>query len=146
MAHAPVSGQEYWRPANPRMAQLFEPISGVAFCQRCGMQFSPEACFCHICGSSREVGLRLPAASAKMKHDTGRTAAHLLWSRTPLPLASLVCFVLGIVCILGAALMGVIYRTDTLIDWQAVQIWRVEWLLAALVALLAGLLLKKAEC
>jgi hypothetical protein len=46
----------------------------------------------------------------------------------------------------GAALLGVIYRTDTLLDWQAVQIWRVEWLLAALAALLAGLLLKKAEC
>jgi hypothetical protein len=37
---------------------------------------------------------------------------------------------------------GVVYREDTLVDWQAVQTWRIEWLLGAVVALLAGILLR----
>jgi hypothetical protein len=37
----------------------------------------------------------------------------------------------------------VVYKEDTLVDWQAVQAWRIEWLLAAMAALLAGILLKK---
>src|SRR5271165_2309836 len=140
MAHAPVSGQEYWRPANPNVARLFEPSSAAAPCPRCGAQCSLEARFCHLCGHRRPAVLPVPAPPAQMKHATGRAAARLLWSSTPLPLASVICFVLGVACILGAALMRMIYRTDTLLDWQAVQIWRVEWLLASLAALLAGLL------
>jgi hypothetical protein len=38
---------------------------------------------------------------------------------------------------------GVIYKTGTLADWQAMQIWRIEWLLGASAALLAAILLKR---
>jgi hypothetical protein len=54
-----------------------------------------------------------------------------------------VCLVVAVIFALAAVLTGVIYREDTLVDWQAVQVWRIEWLLAAAVALLAGILLKK---
>jgi hypothetical protein len=60
-----------------------------------------------------------------------------------LPQISLVCFALGVCCVVGAAVLGIVYRTDTLVDWQAVQVWRIEWLLASLAAFLAGILLKK---
>jgi hypothetical protein len=49
----------------------------------------------------------------------------------------------GLAFALTALLSGVVYREDTLVDWQAVQTWRIEWLLASAVALLAGILLKK---
>jgi len=32
-----------------------------------------------------------------------------------------------------------------MIDWQAVQLWRIEWLLGAVAAFVAGCLLKKAS-
>ena len=51
-------------------------------------------------------------------------------------------FILGMVCTVAALAVGVLYREDTLVDWQAVQAWRVEWLLAAIASLLAGVLLK----
>jgi hypothetical protein len=37
---------------------------------------------------------------------------------------------------------GLIYSTSTLAEWQAVQTWRIEWLLATGVALLAAMLFK----
>jgi hypothetical protein len=37
------------------------------------------------------------------------------------------------------------YTAATVLDWQAVQIWRIEWLLASAAAFLAGILLKKTD-
>jgi hypothetical protein len=33
----------------------------------------------------------------------------------------------------------------TLVDWQAIQMYRIEWLLAATAAFVAGILLKKKD-
>lgn len=141
MAHAPVSSKEYWRPANPNVARLFDPDSQSA-CWRCGAQYHPGAHFCHVCGYGREPESSIPTRPNEMQaSSTGRRSPFLLW----LPWTSFVCFVLAVGCLVGAALMGAIYRTDTLVDWQAIQIWRIEWLLAAIAALIAGLLLKKTE-
>ncbi|HZP22229.1 MAG TPA: hypothetical protein VFB04_02205 [Terriglobales bacterium] len=60
-------------------------------------------------------------------------------------MASAICLVLGVACGIIAALTGVIYRADTLVDWQAVQLWRIEWLLTAIAILLAGVLLKRSD-
>jgi hypothetical protein len=38
--------------------------------------------------------------------------------------------------------VGFIYSATTLVDWQAVQIWRMEWMLGSIIAMLAALLLK----
>jgi hypothetical protein len=37
----------------------------------------------------------------------------------------------------------VIFTARTPLDWQAVQLWRIEWLLAGIAGFAAGLLLKK---
>jgi hypothetical protein len=37
----------------------------------------------------------------------------------------------------------VFFSARTLVDWQAIQLWRIEWLLAAIAAFVVGLLLKK---
>jgi hypothetical protein len=36
-----------------------------------------------------------------------------------------------------------VFTATTVLDWQAVQVWRIEWLLAAAVAFLAAILLKR---
>ena len=59
-----------------------------------------------------------------------------------LPTASLIAFILGIGCVAGALLVGLL-TAKTLIDWQAIQYYRAEWLLAATASFVAGILLKK---
>jgi hypothetical protein len=61
-----------------------------------------------------------------------------------LSLASLIAFFAGLGCILAAIAVGLIYSVQSLADFQAIQLWRLEWLLAALVAFVAGILLKRA--
>jgi len=39
--------------------------------------------------------------------------------------------------------VGFLYPIDNLGDFQAIQLWRIEWLLAAVAAFVAGILLKK---
>lgn len=60
-----------------------------------------------------------------------------------LSMASLIAFFAGVGCLLAAVAVGVIYSVQTLADFQAIQSWRVQWLLAALVAFAAGILLKQ---
>jgi hypothetical protein len=74
-------------------------------------------------------------------HEESRATA--IDNRSGLSIPCLVFFVGAIVCAAAAVLTGVIYKADTLVDWQAVQVWRVEWLLGAIAALLAGILLKR---
>lgn len=143
MAQVSTRSQEYWRPANPNVARLIDAHSAELLCLNCGIEYQAGARFCHLCGSKREPGPHDPAPAPQPRApEKGETR---LPSRLALPLASTVCFVLGVGCAIGAGLIGVIYRTDTLVDWQAVQVWRIEWLLATLAALLAGVLLKKAR-
>jgi len=56
--------------------------------------------------------------------------------------ASLIAFVIGLGCVAGALLVGLI-TAKTLVDWQAIQFYRVEWLLAATASFVAAILLKK---
>jgi zinc ribbon protein len=141
MPKAVGSSQEYWRSPNPEVMRLVSSEPAEAPCWHCGADYSPAAHFCHICGSPRDGEL---SASARGP-QTASNFADLAGTRWALALsvAARVFFVLGVACILAAAVTGVIYKTDTLIDWQAVQLWRIEWLLAASAALLAGIFLKR---
>src|SRR6266550_714070 len=60
-----------------------------------------------------------------------------------LPTAALVSFAIGLFCVAGAMLVGLVFTVQTTLDWQAVQVWRIEWLLGASASFLAGILLKK---
>jgi multisubunit Na+/H+ antiporter MnhB subunit len=55
----------------------------------------------------------------------------------------MVAFLAGITCALAAMLVGFVFSANTVLDWQAVQVWRIEWLLGAAAAFLAGILLKR---
>jgi hypothetical protein len=67
---------------------------------------------------------------------------HEIKSWLGLPTASLVAFVAGIGCVAGALLVGLL-TAKTFVDWQAIQFYRAEWLLAATASFVAGILLKK---
>jgi len=134
------SREEYWRSPNPEIMRLVTPLTPTRPCWNCGADYSPGAHFCHLCGSEREKRLTITDRS-KTSADAAQSTNIL--DQLGLTLASLVFFLLGLGCMIAALLTGFIYKADTLVDWQAVQIWRVEWLLAACAGMLAGILLKK---
>ena len=67
---------------------------------------------------------------------------HEIKSWVGLPTASLIAFVAGVSCVAGALMVGLL-TAKTFVDWQAIQFYRAEWLLAATAAFVAGILLKK---
>jgi hypothetical protein len=60
-----------------------------------------------------------------------------------LPTAALVAFIIGLGCVVGALAVSIFYKASNLAEFQAIQMWRVEWLLAATASFVAGILLKK---
>jgi hypothetical protein len=139
--HAP---QEFWRPpvAQPEVAVP----AMVEVCDRCDTEFMIGAKFCHDCGA-----LRQPRTDPSAEHSWTRALEFLsvlefqnVQEWLGLSMASLIAFFAGLGCLLAAILVGVIYSVQNLADFQAIQSWRMQWLLAALVAFVAGILLKQA--
>ncbi len=60
-----------------------------------------------------------------------------------LPTGSLIAFMIGVGCVAGAIGVSLFYRASNLAEFQAIQMWRIEWLLAATASFVAGILLKK---
>jgi hypothetical protein len=60
-----------------------------------------------------------------------------------LPTAPLIAFMIGLGCVAGAIGVSLFYRASNLAEFQAIQMWRIEWLLAATASFVAGILLKK---
>src|SRR5271168_1890586 len=57
--------------------------------------------------------------------------------------AALIAFMIGLGCVVGAIGVSLFYRASNLVEFQAIQMWRIEWLLAATASFVAGILLKK---
>lgn len=131
--------EEYWRPADPATARIARPILAEGLCPDCGVQYSSGARFCHMCGSERN---RLPVTPPAPMSFADYFDVGVLRQRFHLSVPSLVFFILGVICMVVAAGTGVLYKATTLVEWPAVQLWRVEWLLGAAAAMLAGILLK----
>ncbi|MGA2855778.1 MAG: hypothetical protein ABSE40_02855 [Candidatus Sulfotelmatobacter sp.] len=142
-------------------------------CAHCGTEFLLGSHFCHCCGRRRPNALsataKADAAAVAKLWDKAVTWTHsaittIPWSRmwrkvkspawlhylhfheiqrwVGLTTASLIAFVIGLGCVAGALLVGLI-TAKTLVDWQAIQFYRVEWLLAATASFVAAILLKK---
>lgn len=108
-------------------------------CSRCHSEFVVGSRFCHVCGADRQPEPEYSGGSVTRYLDF-----HLIMDALGLTAASLIAFIVGLACVAAALVTGVMYTASTVLDWQAVQIWRIEWLLAALVAFAAGILLKRA--
>ena len=128
--------QEFWRPPVASSAAAHPGM--VEVCSGCRTEFMVGSLFCHVCGGSRTA--QTPAA--------GRWALYLEFHNIKralgLSTASLIAFLAGMACLFMAAFaVSMIYGIQTFNDFQAVQLYRMEWLLAAIAAFAAGLLLKK---
>jgi hypothetical protein len=135
--------QEFWQPpvAHPQSLPALENA-----CAGCGSEFMVGARFCHVCGGSRSTKATAGPIPIWMQPLEFLKALEFQSVKDWLGLspASLVAFFVGMGCVLAAIAVGLIYSVQSLADFQAIQLWRLEWLLAALVAFVAGILLKHA--
>jgi hypothetical protein len=130
------AGHDFWRPPMSASEVLVHP-ERTATC-RCGSEFIVSSLYCHACGAKR------PGLNASRTFEIpGRTELASLGERLGLTTPAVSAFVLGIFCIVGALGVSLFFSARTLLDWQAIQLWRIEWLLAAVASFVAGCLLKK---
>lgn len=135
--------QEFWRPPvdelNARAAQFSNGFE-VAVCDRCRSEFVMGARFCHVCGTERNprLGASIPRWEKVREYLASMRVAEILG----LPTAALIAFSLGLICVVAAIAQG-LGEPGTVLEWQAVQLSRIQWLLAGIAAFVAGLLLKK---
>src|SRR5205823_3589988 len=114
------------------------PLATAPMCAKCGADYVLGSRFCHVCGAGRDesTGERSFGFAEKLAFVT----------RIPqmlrLSMISTVLFAIGTFCAIAAIAVGFIYSAQTLVDWQAVQIWRMEWMLGSIIAMLAAVLLK----
>jgi len=163
--------QEFWRPPSPLVADAIifrDAVPTMAeACSRCGSEFLLGSRFCHSCGGRRPEAIHAAAtadvAAMAGLWEQGAAQAYslvALWNNIKfpswlrylhfheiknwigLPTASLISFVVGVGCVAGALLVGLLTARN-FVDWQAIQFYRAEWLLAATASFVAGILLKK---
>jgi len=125
--------------------------------------------FCHTCGRRRPLLAAVGAEAAVISSLWARSAAWLgiqagnlavAWRKSSLPgrlhylhfheikrwvglpTAALIAFMIGLGCVAGALCVSLFYKASNLAEFQAIQMWRIEWLLAATASFVAGILLK----
>ncbi|SRR5713226_627538 len=140
----PNAQHDFWRP--PAAQQSAATPVMVEACDRCGTEFMVGARFCHICGTARQAQARPVYERSWTRHLEFHNIMHGLGNAAQglgLPTASLTAFVVGLACLLAVIAVGLIYTVQNLADFQAIQLYRIQWLLAAVAAFVAGILLKK---
>ena len=150
----PNTPQEFWRPpvVEPVTLAPSVPPAMVEVCDRCETEYIAGSRFCHLCGHSRaektdlSLGAIWQQARLLLEHLEFQNIERVsLQIRRQLGLSSgsLVAFLIGSFCVLAAIAVGVVFAVQTTLDWQALQLWRIEWLLGALVCFVAAILLKR---
>ncbi len=139
-------------------------------CADCGTEFMIGARFCHTCGRRRPALAAAGTDAAVMAGlwtrsvatiRSGAGSAAAVWRKLSfpdwlrylhfheikrwvgLPTAPLIAFMIGLGCVAGAIGVSLFYKASNLAEFQAIQMWRIEWLLAATASFVAGILLKK---
>src|SRR5450432_577082 len=134
--------QEFWRPPSPMVADApvaLQALPSLATaCRRCGTEFLTGSRFCHSCGGSRleahsvaQAAGFIPVVWSHVVH--GSSIAWSAWRKIEfpswlrylhfheiknsvgLPTASLIAFVIGVGCVAGALLVGLL-TAKSLID------------------------------
>jgi cytosine/uracil/thiamine/allantoin permease len=100
------------------------------------------AAFCHICGMGRhrQVSAAVPTWTKHFEFLKALEFASVKeWFG--LPLVSLCAFLIGTAFLTMALAQG--FRSvQDFTDFEAIQLWRIQWLMAACAAFLVGILLK----
>jgi hypothetical protein len=126
---------EFWTPP---AAQIVASQVRSQTCEDCQTEFIVGSRYCHCCGASR------PQQSLeRVVEIPGLTELSSLRIRLGLTTPSLIAFFVGAFCLVGAVSVGILFTARTALDWQAIQLWRIEWLLGAIAGFVAGALLKK---
>ncbi|MGA2360088.1 MAG: hypothetical protein ABSF66_13880 [Terriglobales bacterium] len=134
---------EFWRApllaSNKAVASRRRSDERSATC-RCGTEFIVSSLYCHSCGAGRpDLGVGV----ARTLEIPGLAELASLGERLGLTMPATIAFLVGVLCVVGALAVSVFFSVRTVLDWQAIQLWRIEWLLAAVAAFVAGCLLKK---
>ncbi len=138
MAEAADQAQhDFWRPPVPA-SKAVTSQERTSACRHCGTEFIVSSLYCHACGVKRP-----DLNAARTLEIPGRAELASLGERLGLTMPAVIAFLLGVFCVVGALAVSVFFSARTALDWQAIQLWRIEWLLAAVAAFVAGLLLKK---
>jgi hypothetical protein len=138
---------EFWRP--PVKAEMVVGQAQIRSedrsetCNDCGTEFIVGSRFCHSCGASRPESATVRTGEVRTVEIFGLTELTALGKRFGLSKAALAAFLFGILCMVGALSVSIVFTARTTLDWQAIQLWRIEWLLAAIASFGAGCLLKK---
>jgi ribosomal protein L40E len=142
----PVLDYEHWEepaantPAGKGTAPAAQLLDKEAtrqdVCRKCGAEFVVDSPFCRMCGRAREG--TTPQRKKSVWHAVDLATMR---RRLGLSVGAMICFIAGLLCVIAGVVTGLIYTASTLVDWQAIQIWRGEWLLAAGVAFVCGILL-----
>lgn len=127
---------DFWRP--PLAASKAAEAQRSTVCARCGTEFIVSSLYCHACGATRP-----DLNSTHPLEIPGLAELVSIAQRLELTTPALVAFLLGIVCMFGALAVSLFFSARTVLDWQAIQFWRIEWMVAAIAAFAAGCVLKK---
>jgi len=130
---------EFWRPSVE--VERSAPAD-AKICAHCSNELLSGAHYCHVCGAASSQAFAKPRINFFLKVQVLLKRAHAALALNGL---SLMAFGAAAFCLLAAVLTGVLYQVQSVLDWQAIQVWRIQWLLAAIAALLAGLLLRRRD-
>ncbi|MCU1299019.1 MAG: hypothetical protein JWO91_3297 [Acidobacteriaceae bacterium] len=140
----PEVQHEFWRPPVTRAKAADSAPSMVVACPQCNTEFMVGSRFCYLCGSARKEANKLAGAHSQ-SHPLGFMRALMFQNvkqSLGLSLASMIALLVGIGCIVASILVGLVHSIQNPQDFQAVQLWRMEWLVGAVAAFVAGILLK----
>jgi hypothetical protein len=140
-------------------------------CSGCGTEFMIGSRFCHACGKHRPEKNKAMQAALSRSATGAFMSEKLTWLQSAasdisqgkialpvwlrylhfheikrwigLPTPSLIAFIIGLGCVIGALAVSLFYKASNMAEFQAIQMWRIEWLLAATASFVAGILLKK---
>ena len=152
-------------PARHKMAEACggcgsEFLIGAKFCHTCG-RHRPVLTMQPVAATSDAAAVAGFWIRCVAWAKSGIESAGVLWNRIPFPdwlhylhfheikhwvglsTAALIAFIIGLGCAAGALGVSLFYKPSTLAEFQAIQMWRIEWLLAATASFVAGILLKK---
>lgn len=130
--------QEFWKPIVASHSGQ-PPSATQNACKKCGAEAVLVGQFCHACGADRTADPAVYATRGFASWFDFVSVREALGLGTP----SLVALVLGCACVVAAVVTGLVFTASTVVEWQAIQLWRIEWLLAAIALFGAGMLLKK---
>src|SRR5437868_11065373 len=130
---------ELWRP--PVEDRNIELAARTAVCGSCQSEFVMGARYCHVCGNDRNPQPKSSSFGWLAMRNFLRLP--VIANAFGINVVSLIAFFAALVCGIAALVVGAFYQVETVADWQAVQIFRVEWLLAAISCLLIAILLKR---